>query len=269
MDGDYHIKFEGELKMTEVAVKNARVLEAYEGFVKHMKAFLEEQQFNHEEYTNFVNWADRLGRSGEIPLFLDVFVETYVLEAKYKNAPGTEPSLLGPYYEENSPLLEGSKVVIPQRPDEPGDKLKFFGNVSSINGPIGNTKVEWWQDDADGLYSNYDSTAPDFNLRGQFYTDENGDFEVESIVPIPYQIPTNGPTGEFTFAAGYHAYRPAHIHIKFEHEGHETLITQVFFEGDQWLETDVAGGVRSTLTTKLIEKGDHKEASLNFVMRTE
>ena len=47
------------MKMAEVAVKNKRVLEAYEGFVKHMKAFLEEQQFNHEEYTNFV----KLGRS--------------------------------------------------------------------------------------------------------------------------------------------------------------------------------------------------------------
>ena len=43
----------------------------------------------------------------------------------------------------------------------------------------------------------------------------------------------------------------------------------MFFEGDEWLETDVAGGVRSSLTTKLIDKGDHKEASLNFVMRTE
>ena len=40
--------------MTEVATKNPRVLEAYEGFVKHLKNFLDEQQFNHEEYTNFV-----------------------------------------------------------------------------------------------------------------------------------------------------------------------------------------------------------------------
>ena len=255
--------------MTKEINANPRILNAYEGFVKHLKNFLDEQQFNHEEYTNFVDWADRLGKSGEIPLFLDVFVETYILEAKYKDAPGTQPSLLGPYYEEDSPFLKGSSVVIPQRPDEPGDKLKFTGNVSSVNGPLGKVKVDWWQDDADGLYSNYDSTAPDFNLRGQFFTDENGDFEVEAIVPIAYQIPTSGPTGEFTFGAGYHPNRPAHIHIMFEHEGHEKLITQVFFEGDEWLESDVAGGVRSSLTTELIDKGDHKEASLNFVMRVE
>ncbi len=123
---DKQTHYKGEIKMTKAVETNPRILNAYEGFVKHMKNFLDEQQFNHEEYTNFVNWADRLGRSGEIPLFLDVFVETYVLEAKYKNSPGTEPSLLGPYYEEDSPLLEGSKVVIPQRPDEPGDKINFL-----------------------------------------------------------------------------------------------------------------------------------------------
>lgn len=256
--------------MTESVAVNKRVLGVYENFVKHIKEFLEEEQLNHEEYTNFVNWADRLGRSGEIPLFLDVFVETYVLEAKYKDTPGTEPSLLGPYFIDGSPLLEERPFTLPQRPDEEGEKLVFHGNVSSVEGhPLANTKVEWWQDDADGFYSSFDADAPKYNLRGHFYTDNNGDFEVNSIVPIPYQIPTNGPTGEFVKAAGYHAYRPAHIHMKFEKEGHETLITQVFFEGDKWLETDVANGVRSSLLTKLGKNGDHREASLDFVMRTE
>lgn len=252
---------------TETAVNN-RVVEVYDLFVKHMKEFLAEANLNHEEYTNFVNWADRLGRSGEIPLYLDVFVETYVLEAKYKDLPGTEPSLLGPYWADGSPLVEGKPAKINMRDDEPGEKLRFKGNVSDVNGKkLANAKVEWWQDDASGYYSNFDSDAPDFNLRSHFYTDENGDFEVESILPIPYSIPTDGPTGEFTRAAGYHSFRPAHIHMKFEHEGYETLITQVFFEGDEWLETDVARGVRQSLMTKLVDKGDYKEAELDFVLR--
>src|SRR5699024_2736010 len=240
--------------------------------VKHMKKFLDEQQLNHEEYTNFVEWADRLGRSGEIPLFLDVFVETYVLEAKYKKLPGTEPSLLGPYFTEGSPLIEDKPAVMSMRPvdKEKGEKLIFRGNVSSVNGQkLANTKVEFWQNDADGLYSNFDSDAPDFNLRGHFYTDENGDFEVHSIVPIPYQIPTDGPTSEFVSSEGYNAYRPAHLQLMLEKERNETLITQVFFQGDEWLETDVANGVRSSLLTGLKQVGDHKEASLDFVLRTE
>ncbi|KIL80276.1 dioxygenase [Bacillus badius] len=256
--------------MIESIVKNKRVTEIYASFVKHMKNFLDEQQINHEEYTNFVKWANRLGTSGEVPLFLDVFIETYVLEAKYKGLPGTEPSLLGPYFVEGTPLLKEQPFVLPQRPDEKGEKLVFRGTVSSVNGqPLPQTRVEWWQDDADGFYSNFDSDAPDYNLRGHFYTDENGRFEVHSIVPVPYQIPTNGPTGEFVKAAGYHPYRPAHLHMKFEKEGHEPLITQVFFEGDEWLDTDVANGVRTSLLTKLVDKGGHKEASLDFVMRIE
>lgn len=251
-------------------IQNPRVAEVYDIFVKHLQNFLTEADLNHEEYSNFVEWADALGRSGELPLWLDVFVETYVLHVKYKDKPGTEPSLLGPYYSPNPPVLEGDIKVLPMREDEAGDLLIFHGNVSSVTGEVlAGANVEWWQDDADGLYSNFDSPAPAFNLRGQFKTDENGNFTAKAIVPIPYQIPTAGPTGVFTRAAGYHPYRPAHIHIKFTAPGHEPLITQVFFEGDQWLETDVAKGVRQTLTTTLTQVGDHKEGSLNFILRTE
>ena len=48
--------------------KNERVEEVFELFIKHMQEFLGEAKLNHEEYTNFVNWADRLGRSGELML---------------------------------------------------------------------------------------------------------------------------------------------------------------------------------------------------------
>ncbi|MFB4166215.1 hypothetical protein ACE1TI_21110 [Alteribacillus sp. JSM 102045] len=104
-------------------------------------------------------------------------------------------------------------------------------------------------------------------MRGHFHTDENGDFKVKNIVPVPYAIPTNGPTGEFLEYMDHHPMRPAHLHIMFEAEGHDTLITQVFFGGDEWLKTDVAEGFRNELITRLEDKGDHKEASLNFMMR--
>lgn len=255
----------------QAAKKNERVEEVFHLFVKHMQAFLKEAKINHEEYTNFVNWADRLGRSGELPLFADVFLETHVLNAMYKDLPGTQPSLLGPYFLEGSPELEkepGGAYVLTQRPDEQGEVLYFKGNVSSVDGkPLGNTRVEFWENDATAKYSGFDSDAPRFNLRGHFYTDENGDFVVKCFVPLPYSIPDQGPTGEFLEYMDQHPMRPAHLHLMFEAEGHETLITQVFFEGDEWLESDVAQGVRKQLITKLVDKGDHKEASLNFVMR--
>ncbi|SDI28704.1 catechol 1,2-dioxygenase [Alteribacillus persepolensis] len=255
----------------QVTKKNERVEEVFNLFIKHVQAFLKEAELNHQEYTNFVHWADRLGRSGELPLYADVFLETHVLKAMYTDMPGTQPSLLGPYFIDGSPRLEadpGEPFVLTQRPDEEGEVLYFKGNVSSVDGrKLGNTRVEMWQNDAGGKYSAFDSDAPRYNLRGHFYTDENGNFEVKTFVPVPYSIPDQGPTGEFLEYMDQHPMRPAHLHLMFETEGHETLITQVFFEGDKWLETDVAEGVREELVTKLEDNGSHKEASLNFVMR--
>ncbi|WP_158738092.1 dioxygenase [Alteribacillus sp. YIM 98480] len=255
----------------QAAKKNERVEEVFDLFLKHMQEFLKEAKLNHEEYTNFVKWADRLGQAGELPLFADVFLETHVLQAMYTKMPGTQPSLLGPYFIEGSPYIEkepGKPHVLTQRPNEPGEVLYFSGNVSNTAGkPLANTRVEMWQNDNSAKYSAFDSDAPRYNLRGHFYTDENGDFTVKTIVPVPYSIPTEGPTGEFLNYLDQHSMRPAHLHIMFEAEGHDTLITQVFFEGDKWLESDVAEGVREELVTKLEDKGDHKKASLNFVMR--
>lgn len=255
----------------QVLKKNERVEEVFNLFIKHVQNFLQEAKLNHQEYTNFVNWADRLGRTGELPLFADVFLETHVLRAMYTDKPGTQPSLLGPYFIEGSPLSEGEPgkpILLNKRPDEPGEKLIFKGNVRNVDGkPLANIRVEMWQNDKSGKYSAFDSDAPRYNLRGHFFTDENGNFEVESIVPVPYSIPDQGPTGEFLGYMDQHPMRPAHLHLMFEAEGHETLITQVFFEGDEWLETDVADGVRTELITKLMDKGDYKEACLDFVMR--
>ncbi|QQK74401.1 catechol 1,2-dioxygenase [Salicibibacter cibarius] len=258
--------------MNKNTTTNTRVEEVFNLYINHMKEFLKEAKLNHEEYTNFVNWADRLGREGELPLFADVFLETHVLQAMYTDMPGTQPSLLGPFFIEGSPLVEKepgkSYVVLPQRPDEPGETFYFKGSVSNTEGkPLANTRVEFWQNDHNRGYSHFDSDAPEYNLRGHFYTDENGDFEVKTIVPLPYSIPTDGPTGEFLGYTDQHSMRPAHLHIMFEAEGHETLITQVFFEGDEWLETDVAEGVRDELLTELKDQGTYKTASLDFMMR--
>lgn len=255
----------------KVIQKNERVEKVYHLFVEHMKSFLAEANLNHEEYTNFVTWADRLGREGELPLFADVFFESHVLRAMYTDKPGTQPSLLGPYFIDGSPLIEsepGKKLELTQRPDEDGELFFFKGNVSNIEGKsLENVRVEMWQNDATGKYSAFDADAPRYNMRGHFYTDENGNFEVKTIVPLPYSIPNQGPTGEFLGYMNQHPMRPAHLHFMFEAEDHETLITQVFFEGDEWLETDVADGVRLDLLTKLEDKGTHQESNLDFVMR--
>lgn len=231
--------------------QNQRVVQIFEGLIEKTKELLAEQKVTHDEYREFSLWLDRLGRAGEIPLFLDVFFETHVLQGMYKDLPGTEPSLLGPFYIENSPVLQ-QPYVLPMRDNEPGDVLIFSGTLKGTDGkPIPNAMVELWHCDANGDYSHFVEGVPLYNLRGQFQTDEEGRFEVQTRVPVPYKIPDQGPTGEFLGFIDHHAYRPAHLHFRIEPKGYEKLITQGFFEGDPWIETDVAEGVRESLITKL------------------
>jgi hydroxyquinol 1,2-dioxygenase len=43
--------------------------------------------------------------------------------------------------------------------------------------------------------------------------------------------------------------RPAHVHFLVRAPGYQQLITHVFVDGDQWLDSDAVFGVRSNLIT--------------------
>ena len=64
-----------------------------------------------------------------------------------------------------------------------------------------------------------------------------------TIRPAPYQIPTDGACGKLISAAGWHAWRPAHLHVKVTAPGHELLTAQLYFPGDPHNEDDIAAAV--------------------------
>ena len=94
-----------------------------------------------------------------------------------------------------------------------------------------------------GFYENQDESQADMNLRGKFTTDADGRFWFRSVKPAGYPVPTDGPVGDLLRAQGRHPYRPAHLHVLAYKPGYKTLITQVFVDDDQYLETDVVFGV--------------------------
>jgi hydroxyquinol 1,2-dioxygenase len=83
--------------------------------------------------------------------------------------------------------------------------------------------------------------------RGVLQSDAQGLVCFKTILPVAYPVPTDGPVGKLLNATGRHPWRPAHIHFMIEAAGYETLITHVFREGDQYLDSDVVFGVRSSL----------------------
>jgi catechol 1,2-dioxygenase len=258
-----------------MGMKNQKVIDVYNGMVVKFKQLISEHELDHNDYQALVNWMDELGKAGEIPLFMDVFFETHALQEMYKNVQGTEPTILGPYYLENAKEISNPGVV-PQRPDEKGDVFFFSGTVKDVDGnPLANTKVDMWQADAEGEYASFKEGIPEGNLRAIFYTDDEGKFEIQTVVPGNYSIPSNGPTGYFLKWIDSHPNRPAHLHFLFKPENGDPLISQVYFEGDPYLDNDVANGVRGTLITKLEKhdgaekglEGDYYTAHLDFELR--
>jgi catechol 1,2-dioxygenase len=69
-------------------------------------------------------------------------------------------------------------------------------------------------------------------------------------MPVSYPIPDDGPAGQLLAAMGRHPFRPAHIHFIISAPGYRTLITHLFFEGDEFLESDAVFGVKPSLVVR-------------------
>ncbi len=238
-----------------------RVATVVGDLVDRVRQGLRDHNVTYEEYNAATDWLIRLGQAGEWPLFNDVFFESVIEQMAFDDRPGSKGTILGPYYVEGAPELT-PPYVMPMRDKEPGDRLVLSGTVRSATdgSPLANALLDMWQCDAEGIYSNIDPGVPEFNLRGKLRTDENGRYEVCTVVPSPYEIPKGGPTGELLAAAGWSAFRPAHLHLKVSASGHDEITSQLYFENDDFLTNDVASAVKPELILTLDKKSDGPEA---------
>jgi hydroxyquinol 1,2-dioxygenase len=99
------------------------------------------------------------------------------------------------------------------------------------------------------------------NLRGKFETDAQGRFGFRSVKPAGYPIPVDGPVGDLVRATGRHNYRPAHLHFLIFKEGFKTLISQIYVNDDDKLETDVQFGVTRALVGNYVRHDGPAPAS--------
>ena len=206
----------------------------------------------YDEYRAAVEWIMKAGQQHlEIPLVLDVFLASTLDDIEHANNEGTESNVEGPVYVPGAPRLE-RPYVLPMREDEPGEKLIFSGTVRLTDGtPLAGANLDIWQANGACEYSHFQPDVPEYNLRGQLTTDDDGSFEFETVVPAPYQVPNEGATGQLLKALGRHSYRPGHLHFKLTHDRAVPLTTQIYFEGDPWLDSDVVGAAKKSLVTKL------------------
>src|SRR5205807_9997444 len=131
------------------------------------------------------------------------------------------------------------------------------------------------QSDQSGLAGQQDPAQPPDNLRGVVRCDDDGRYEIHTVLPGSYRIASmNGPVYALLTALGRHDYRPAHIHLRATAEGHEPLTTMLFIAGDPWLDDDAIGAVKPELiitprpaTSAAAVDGPRLEADFDIAMR--
>jgi protocatechuate 3,4-dioxygenase beta subunit len=226
---------------------------------------IERHRVTEEEWSAVLAFLTEVGRHDEFVLLSDVTKTSVLVDAiSHKGETDVTPSdVEGPLYREDPPWRERPvKIYEEYEGAENVDVLFFHGRVTSADcTPVSDAVLDIWQTGPDGGYDIWDERQPDYNFRGRFGADEDGNYEFQTMVPKPYTVPTDGPVGRLLEATGQHPWRPAHIHFKVEAEGHEPLITQVFFPGDPYLENDTIGAVKPALVRPLTRHEDQEEVA--------
>ena len=127
------------------------------------------------------------------------------------------PFPYGPFYRTGAPFRGKLNV-----PGEPGMTFVLSGRVWAFDTkrPLPGAVLDFWHVDMQEKYSN---GTTDFRNRGRLISSETGQYELESVRPIPYRP---NPTGAPDF------WRCAHFHLVANAPGYQPLVTEIHFQGD-------------------------------------
>jgi protocatechuate 3,4-dioxygenase beta subunit len=236
--------------------QSARLRDVMEIVVRHLHAIVREAKVTQGEWAQAIDFLTRAGQMcsesrQELILLSDILGVSMLVDAVDNVAgPGiTDSTVLGPFYAgEQRELAQGDSILLRE---EEGEQLVMTGRVSGPEGqPVANALIEVWQTAPNQLYDVQDKDQPEGHLRASFRTDAAGRYRFQTILPVSYPIPDDGPAGQLLAALGRHPFRPAHVHFMISAPGYRTLVTHLFFEGDQYLESDAVFGVKHSLVVR-------------------
>jgi protocatechuate 3,4-dioxygenase beta subunit len=152
-------------------------------------------------------------------------------------AGATPGQTAGPFFKTNSP--ERTSLL---EPGISGDRLVLVGRVLSTRcEPVAGALIDLWQADADGRYDN-----AGYRLRGHQFTDAEGRYRFETIVP------------------GNYFPRTRHCHVKVQAPSRPVLTTQLYFPGEDRNPLDFL--FRRDMLMEIADGPDGKGGRFDFVL---
>jgi hydroxyquinol 1,2-dioxygenase len=232
--------------------RDRRVRQISEALVRHLHAFISEVKPTEAEWQAGIAFLTETGRMcsatrQEFILLSHTLGVSMLVDAINHRVSGaaTESTIFGPFYVEAPRFENGADI----KGHLPGKPLYVEGVVKTPDGrTIRGAQVDIWHADDTGFYDLQKlDEARGLAGRGSFRTDPEGRFYLWTIRPSGYRIPNDGPVGKMLYAQARHPFRPEHIHFMIQAPGYRKLVTHVFAEGDEHLDSDVVFGVKSSL----------------------
>jgi hydroxyquinol 1,2-dioxygenase len=261
-----------ESNLTEAVIaamagaQDARTKVILTSLVRHLHAFIREVNLTEAEWLAGIQFLTATGQKcddkrQEFILLSDTLGATTMKDSlNHRKPPGvTEYTLLGPFHRAHAPELP---LMANLAGDLPGEPALVRGRVLAPDGaPIPHAALDVWQSDARGFYDLQMPGLDGMALRGIFHADAQGQFAFRTIKPSFYPIPDDGPVGKLLRALGRHPYRPAHIHFIVSADGYEPVTTELFVEGDPYINSDAVFGVRDSLVVPFARHDSADEAA--------
>lgn len=230
---------------------DARTRELLTGLVQHLHDYAREVRLTEAEWMAAIQWLTRTGQISdekreEFILASDVLgLSMLVVQMNHRFDPAATPAtVLGPFHIEGSP----EKGYAEDMSDGlPGTPLFVSGTVRSLDGtPVAGAVLDVWQADEDGAYE-AQLPVDEARLRAKYTTREDGTWCLRTVAPKGYSIPMDGPVGALIEQTEISHFRPAHVHFLLNVPGFRPLITHLFQEGAEYLDSDVVFGTKQEL----------------------
>ncbi|MDT7801411.1 MAG: hydroxyquinol 1,2-dioxygenase [Actinomycetota bacterium] len=247
-----------EDNITELAARrwasahDPRTAQLLAALVRHLHAFAREVRLSETEWMAAMRWLTETGQISdekreEFILASDVLgLSMLVVQMNHAfDAKATPATVLGPFHIDGSPEKDFGGDM---SDGLPGTPLYITGTVTGLDGsPVGGAILDVWQADEEGAYESQIPDIDEARLRAKYATRADGSYCLRTIAPKGYSIPMDGPVGELIGGTDISHYRPAHVHFLINAAGYEPLITHLFQEGAEYLDSDVVFGTKQEL----------------------
>jgi hydroxyquinol 1,2-dioxygenase len=231
--------------------RDPRLAEVMGALVRHLHEFAREVRLSEAEWMAAIRWLTATGhisddKREEFILASDVLgLSMLVVQMNHRLREGATPAtVLGPFHIEGSPELGFGADM---SDGVAGTPLYITGAVRDLDGgPVPGAVLDVWQADPAGAYE-AQLDVDEARLRARYTSREDGSYCIRTVAPRGYAIPMDGPVGDLVSRTEISHFRPAHVHVLLDVPGYERLITHLFQEGAEYLDSDVVFGTKAEL----------------------